>query len=263
MALCITCLILNLVTVQTALPEEGLPAPVQEVPEDVDSSCVQGHIDDVVAALASVAMKENIERFAGMGAAARKLDSFEAEVSVADGVEQYTGVRGKHRTYQHVSQIGGLWSFGEIVTMLRTTRDIIGSSDWEQQPSGAEGEEGAPDQVVITFRSPAASHRWFVISEGRTYWLAFEGAVRISRKTGEIERLTWTSGFLPSDSGLASVFWDVNFQPVTVAGAEFIMPSDSVYRVVRKGLDRTTEWNLTRYAALGRYGSTATVNYIP
>ncbi len=259
---CITCLALSLATVQTALPE-SLALPARGLRENVDPSCVRGHIDNVVAALASLSMKENIERFTGTGAAARKLDSFEAEVSVDDGVEHYTGVRGKHRTYQHVNEIGGLWSFGEIVTMLRTTRDIIDSSDWDQQSPGADGEEGAADQVVITFRSPAASRRWFVIAEGRTYWIAFEGAVRMSRKTGEVERLTWSAGFLPSGSGLASVFWDVNFRPVSIAGAAFIMPSDSVYRVVRKGVDRTTEWNLTRYAALGRYGSTATIDYVP
>jgi len=252
-------LFISLVAVPTALPKSP-PAIAQEVREGVDLNCVRGHIDNVLAALGSVAMTEKIERFLGTATAARKLDSFEAEVSVDDGVEHYTGVRGKHRTYQHVSQIGGLWSFGEIVTMLRTTRDIIDSSDGNQQLFAPDG-EGAPDQVVITFQSPAASHRWFVIAEGRTYWLAFEGSVRISRKTKEVERVTWTSTIPPSGTGLASILWDVNFQPVTIAGAAFIMPSDSIYRVVRKGQER--EWNLTRYAALGRYGSTATVNYIP
>jgi hypothetical protein len=39
------------------------------------------------------------------------------------------------------------------------------------------------------------------------------------------------------------------------------MPSDSVYRVARRGLKQTAEWNLTQYAAIGRYGSTASVRY--
>jgi hypothetical protein len=256
-------LLFNFVAIRTACPETGLRAPREGMPQAGDSNPVGANIDGVLATLARVALKETISRFAGDGAAARKLDSFETEVSMAGGVEQYADVIGNHRTYQHVSQIRGLWSFGEVVTMLRTTRDIIdsSSSSWKSPAADPPAGGEASDETVIEFQSPADDHRWFVTSGGRIHWLAFQGAIRISRKSGEIERLTWTSGYGAVGTDVAGILWDVNFSAVTIAGNTFTMPSNSIFRVVRKGLDRMVEWNLTRYAALGRYGSTASVRY--
>jgi hypothetical protein len=261
--LIVPALLFNFVAIQTACPETGLRAPDEETRQAGESSAVGANIDGVLATLASVAIKENISRFAGDGATARKLDSFETEVSITGGVEQYADVKGNHRTYHHVSEIRGLWSFGEVVTMLRTTRDIIDSSALNGiSPTGdTPGGGEASDDTVIEFQSPAADHRWFVTVRGRIQWLEFQGTIRISRKTGEIERLTWTSGYGPVGTNVASILWDVNFSAVTIAGNTLTMPSNSIFRVVRKGLDRAVEWNLTRYAALGRYGSTESVRY--
>jgi len=246
-------LVFNVVAIQTAYPETGLRTPLEEIRQPGDSGAVRANIDGVLAGLASVALKESISRFAGDGAAARKLDSFETEVSIADGIEHYADVKGNHRTYHHVSEIRGLWSFGEVVTMLRTTRDIIDSA--------ATNVISSLDETVIEFQSPAADHRWFVTVGGRIYWLEFQGVIRISRKTGQIERLTWASGYGPAGTNVASILWDVNFSAVTIAGNELTMPATSIFRVVQKGSDRAAEWNLTRYAALGRYGSTESVRY--
>jgi len=259
---------------QNALPETDAIISEERVDRSWDSSSVRANIDGVLATLASVAMQEKISRFAGVGSAARKLDSFEAEVSIADGVEQYTGVKGRHRTYRHVSEIGGLWSFGEVVTMLRTTRDIIASAapnsnaprddvNGFQFQEDMPGEEDATAQTVIQFQSPAANHQWFVTVYGRVYWLDFDGIIRISKRTGEIERLTWTSRSGPAKAGIANILWDVNFRDAIVGGATCTMPSDSIYRVIHNGLDKPVEWNLTRYAALGRYGSRASVSFEP
>ena len=193
---------------QIAPPPDALHAGGSESADDEGS--VRTNIEKVLATLATVALQEKISRFAGVGGTTRKLDSFEAEVSVAEGTEQYADVQGHHRTYHHVSEIGGLWSFGEIVTMLRTTRDLIDSTGADQNlPDGEE----ASDQTIIRFNSPSADHRWFVTVKGRIYWLDFEGCIRISRKTGAIERLTWTSGSGPPASGISSILWNVNFPP--------------------------------------------------
>jgi len=223
-----------------------------------DADSVRTSIEKVLSTLTTVALQEKISRFAEVGGTARKLDSFEAEVSVAEGTEQYAAVQGHHRTYHHVSEIGGLWSFGEIVTMLRTTRDIMDSSGADR--SLPEGEE-ASDQTIIRFKGPSADHQWFVTVHGRVYWLDFEGCIRISRRTGAIESLTWTSGSGPSATGIASIFWNVNFHAAAIAGKEFTMPADSIFRVVRRGRDQKAEWNLTQYEAVGRYGSTVSVRY--
>jgi len=260
--------VFSLLATQTTLLETGLSASPKEVDRASESNSVRANIDGMLATLSSVVMKEKISRFAGAGAAARQLDSFETEVSIADGVEQSTSVRGHHRIYQHISEIGGLWSFGEIVTMLRTTRDIIDSSTTNRdRPEGgvftedAASPEEAQAQRVIRFQCVSASHRWFVTAHNRIYWLDFEGAIRISRQTGEIERLTWTSTSGPPEAGIASILWDVTFHGVSIAGSALTIPSDSIYRVVRSGPGRTAEWNLTEYLALGRYGSNVNVHY--
>jgi len=241
---------------QAALLETDAIVVPEKVDRASDSSLVRANIAGVLATLSSIAMKEKISRFAGASGASRKLDSFEAEVSIADGVEQYTSVRGHHRIFHHVSEIGGLWSFGEIVTMLRTTRDIIDSS-------ATRGEEDADAHPTIRFQGTSADHLWFVTVKGRIYWLDFEGTIRISRGTGEIERLTWACDSGPPETGIASIVWDVNFRADSIAGNAFTIPSDSIFRVVRTGLDQPAEWNLTQYLALGRYGSRVNVRYEP
>jgi hypothetical protein len=224
-------------------------------------------IDSVLATLANVALREKISRFAGVGGATRRLDSFKADVSIVDGVEQYTGVKGMHQTYHHVSEIRGLWSFGEVVTMLRTTRDIIDSTAANQiatriaSRNDTPGEEDASAQTVVQFQSPAANHQWFVTVDGRVYWLAFDGKIRISKRTGEIERLTWTSGSGLAETGIADILWDVNFRAATIAGITCTMPSESIYRIARGGLNQPVEWNLTTYVPRGRYGSKASIRF--
>lgn len=254
---------LSFPTSQIALPETSLIVPGEKVGGAYDSRSVLTNIDGVLAALVNVALQEKISRFAGVSGTTRRLDSFEVEVSIADGVEQYTGVKGIHQTYRHVSEINGLWSFGEVVTMLRTTRDIIDSAEANQTAPRRDtsGEEDAADQTVVQFQSPAADHRWFVTVDGRVYWLDFDGKIRISKRTGEIERLTWISGSGLAESGIASILWEVNFRAATIAGIVYTMPSDSIYRIARRGLNQLVEWNLTKYAARGRYGSKASVSF--
>jgi hypothetical protein len=253
--------IFQLFATQAALPGASVNAREREVHRAFEVSPIGVNIDAVLATLSNVAIKEQISRFASVGGADRKLDSFETEVSIVDGVEQYAGVRGRNRTYHHVSEIGGLWSFGEIVTMLRTTRDIMGASFLSHGVLSqvSQGGEGASAATEIRFQGAASDHQWFVSAAGRIYWLDFEGSIWISSRTGEIERLTWRSGSGPPGSGVASILWDVNFSVATVADAPCTVPSDSIYRVVRTGLNRAAEWNLTRYAAVGRYGSKSTV----
>lgn len=218
------------------------------------ASDLEANLDRVLAGLSNIAMKEEISRFAGAGNAARNIDTFEAEVSIADGAEQYTNVRGHNRTYHHVSEINGLWTFGELVTMLHITREIVGNP-------GAITLQRTADRTVIRFRAGAADCLWYLSVAGRIVWLDLEGALRIDAETGEIESLTWSSEAGPAGSGIASVFWEVNFREASVAGDVDTMPSDSVFRVVRTGRKRDAEWNLTRYSALGRFGSTTNVSY--
>jgi hypothetical protein len=235
---------------QPVFPESNRVAPVRGIP-GVDANAVRASIDEALTTLTSISIGESISRFEGKDGTTRKLDSFETEVSIADGVEQYSEVRGAGRNYRHLSDIQGLWSYGEIVTMLRTTRDLMDSAVAEPEAA----------RTVIRFHCPAGKHQWFLKVAGRVYWLDFEGTVKMSEQTGEIERLTWTVNEGPREAGIASILWDVNFHGTTVAGVSGLMPSDSEFRIVRRGSEGKAEWNLTRYAALGRYGSQVNVSF--
>lgn len=221
-------------------------------PGDADTG-----IDRLVRSLVNIDLKEEIARFAGAGDSGRQLDTFEAEISIADGVEQYSGVRGHNRAYRHISDIGGLWSCGEIVTMLENTRHIIEGPG----PPEAITLQQTRDRKIVRFRGASEDRLWFIAAAGRIFWLDFDGAIRISATSGEIESLTWSTGAVPPGSGVSSILWEVNFRAVTVGGSREMVPSDSVYRVVRSGPGRRAEWNLSRYTALGRYGATTDVSF--
>lgn len=216
-------------------------------------------IDQIVANLNSIPVKEEISRYAGSPGADRKLDTFQTEVSIADGSEQYTAVRGPHRTYRHISEIHGLWTFGELVTMLHTTKGLIDKGLIDNP--AATSMQQTSDCTIIRFHGAARDRLWFLSVAGRVYWFDFDGAIRLSSQNGQIESLTWTSGAGPPGSGIANVFWQVNFAASSVAGDLRTMPSDSLFRVVRTGRRRAAEWNVTRYTALGRYGSTSSVSF--
>ena len=208
-----------------------------------------GHLID---GLANIAMKEEVSRYAGVGDHTSQVDTMEADVLIADGVEQYSNVRRRHRLFRHASEIRGLWTFGELVTMLSTTRDIVADSGLGIQPNAG---------AVIRFHASAGEHRWFMKVSDRVYWFDFDGALRFDLSTGEIQSLTWTSGAGPAGSGVAGIVWEIRFCKATVAGAAAIVPAESTFRVLRDDRNRTTEWNLTRYVPLGRFGSTTDVSF--
>ncbi len=142
-------LVFQLPVPQPVLSGASLNVREQEVyrPLDVNPTGVSrigDNINEALAALTNIALNEKISRFASVGGADRKLDSFEAEVSIVDGVERYSSVRGRGRTYNHVSEIRGLWSFGEIVTMLRTTRDILDATVTNREGAKIAGLDGNP-----------------------------------------------------------------------------------------------------------------------
>jgi hypothetical protein len=219
---------------------------------EVPAGQVEANIGRMLGVLSNVALRAKIARFTGAGKG-HQVDILEADISIADGVEQYSEVRGNNRIYRQISEVGGLLAFGEVVTMLHTTGEMIDSPDttWQKVPDGD----------VIRFHGAPADRRWFIASEGRVFWLGFDGAVRISSETGQIESLIWTTSGRAGPGGVDSIVWEVHFHAVPVAGEAEIVPSESLYRVVRSGRSRKAEWNLTRYTPVGRFGSRSTVSF--
>ena len=103
----------------------------------------------------------------------------------------------------------------------------------------------------FTFR--ASSRRWFVNIDSRVYWLDITGEVTLSAATGELLGIRWTSNELPASTGVGHIIWTVSFRPSEVGGHSYLLPDVAEYRVTHQGT--RSEWNITRFQALGRYGS--------
>ena len=206
-------------------------------------------LDEKIATLTNLVLREQIFRYTQCGNKIRKLDSFDSLVNVSDGTEQYSEVRRRNTTYSHLSQIQGMWSFGETITMLRTTREVLGERDLTESE--------------IHYRCSAADKRWFVIVGQTTYWIDFDSLIRLSPETGDLERIAWTALPLPPEAGIAGITWSVDFQSLEIAGRRSTVPRTALYRIDRSGTGHRSEWNVTQFSELGRYGSESTIRFEP
>jgi hypothetical protein len=223
-----------------------------------DLSKLRAELDLKIQELAAVVVREDIFRYSEAGRSVRKVDDFNAVVEIADGAELYSGVERNGRKYEHISQIEGIWSFGELVTLLRATRDSL--NDCFPKTGAGVAENGSPFDLV-TFHSPAGNRRWFAMIGSRVYWLEFEAEIRTSVLTGEILSLRWSSAVLPPLTGIERIVWSVEFLPVEIAGRLSAMPGTAEYRVTHTGNGHRAEWNITKFREWRRYGSQALVRF--
>ncbi len=207
-------------------------------------------LDSSLADLGNLVIHERVERYVGSGARTHRRDSLDAVVEVVDGVEQYSGIWRGGRAIPEVAQLGGLWSFGELATLLRVTREAL------RKPVIEDGGD-------ICFLVPASQRRWYIGVDGKTFWLDFEGHVTVSPLTGEISRIDWISAPAPAGSGVARVTWSVLFHSVEVGGRNFTLPAEATYRVARAGAGNRAEWNVTTFSDYARYGAEATISFAP
>jgi hypothetical protein len=211
-------------------------------------------LDQKIAALNNVVIRERISRYSQQGNQVHKLESFDSVVNLADGSAaetppDYSELRRLNTDETHVGRIQGVWSFGEAMTMLRTTRDAL------------EGRALTPGD--IRFRCKASDRRWFVMVGTATYWLDFEGSLRVSPVTGDIERIAWTAVSVPREAGVARIEWSVEFVPVEIAGRICTVPKTGIYRILRSGRENRAEWNVTEFSEAGRYGSESVIRFEP
>jgi hypothetical protein len=204
-------------------------------------------LDEHLLTLDNLILRESVSRYAESGGRVSNTDRFELTVNVADGQEQYSEVRRGDSLYSNVSQIDGTWSFGEMVTMLRTTREALGTQ--------------GPEPGQTRFAFSAADRRWFVKVGAVTHWLDFDGCIRVSRETGAIEHIEWTALHPPAASGLARIVWTVDFRPLTIGGREISVPSLGTYRVERRGIGHRAEWNITEFSVAGMFGSKSEIHF--
>jgi hypothetical protein len=226
-----------------------------------DPAKLQAALDEKIALLSSVVIHEKILRYSQARNSVRQLDTLDTDVEVIDGVERYTDVRRNSVALAHTGEIRGAWSFGEVVTLLRGARDALNQQVLDTRSTVAENGNSV---VRMAFYYPADSHRWFVSVDSRVYWLDFAGKIWISPRTGDILRISWESTAAPPPAaGVASVLWTVDFHSADVAGRICTLPETGIYRVNHSVGDAWSEWNVTKFLGIGRYGSEVKLLFDP
>jgi hypothetical protein len=219
---------------------------------------IESALDERLSALANILCHERIKRYAQNGSATSFLDSLDTNVEVDNGVERYSGIRSKHKVFRDMASVPGSWSIGEMATVLRTTLDAI------RQGTGQIGQDelaGAGPAVVMAFRYPASSLRWYLKVKSEIYWMAFEGRVWALPDTGKILRITWRASDPPAESGVAEVLWTVDFSPVDVSSRTLTLPQQAVYQVTYPQGPNRTDRNVTNFSHYRRYSADSAIHF--
>ncbi len=218
---------------------------------------LDGGIDRQIAVLGNIVMHEEISRYESVHGREHKIDEFDASVEMADGADNFEWVKHNGHPYPRVAQIPGAFSFGEFSTLLRISREAMDGASLTALPASTT----EPAALVAAFHYPASSARWFVAVGPHTYWLDFEGEIRMSAATGDVLEISWTSASPRGDAEIRQIQRTVRFAPTEVAGEICILPEYAEYRVVHAG--NRIEWNTARFKDPARYGSLVAVEYQP
>jgi hypothetical protein len=221
---------------------------------------IQSDIQRKLAAVAQVWCHQTIYRYSQRGKTARPIDKIEADVELLNGVETYTSVRRGSNDYPGFREARGIWSSGELATMLRTSRNVIISEPGAVTGIGTQDGDAV---AVLSFRHISPRAAWVIEIGSRAYPISFDGQILVSRTSGEIKRIRWLGIDLPAKMGVSAVEWSVSFGPSVVAGKADTRPTQSTYTVVYKGTKTRLDRNLTLFSDFRGYSSDAVISYEP
>ena len=220
---------------------------------------LQGQLDRRLLALSNVVCHEQISRFSRKHQKTSEVDTIESNVEVVDGVERYTDVTRGGKHYSDIVKIPGAWSAGEVISLLKVTRDALAS------PSvlSAYVDPSNPGEMLVRFQFPASARRWYVKVGSRTEWMPFEGYVWVSPSSGDILRVSWKASLWPSVQDITEVLWTVDFKPIEVASAALTLPEQAYYQVTYQNGVSRVDWNVTRFLSYRRFGSDSEIRFDP
>ncbi len=231
--------------------EMTLNTPQKAAPNSLAGRNLAADLDRKIDDLSNVVAEESIARFVGRGKQARKLDQFQAVVEIADGVERYAELRRGSERFSNATAVDGLWSHGELATVLRVVRDGLPQVETEFE----DGEE------FLSVHIAAGSRRWFLKVDNEIHWLDFDCRIFAEPATGGISRIQWVSEPLAGRTGIGTVTWDIRFSPRDIGGKIYNVPESALYRITRNGRGDRAEWNVTTFSGYARYGSEVTVQF--
>jgi hypothetical protein len=219
---------------------------------------IESALDERMRALANVICHEEIARYIKRGNTTNQVDTLDVNVEVQEGIEKYSGIRRREKTYADMQKVPGTWSVGEMATLLSATRDAI---DLGQVQLGQDEASDLGRSYVMSFRYPAESRRWYLKAHSQVHWLSFEGRVWTAPETGEIRRISWEADNVPGDCGVSQVLWTVDFSRVDLSAMVVTLPQKALFRITYNNGGDRIDWNVTRFSEYKRYGSETAIHF--
>jgi hypothetical protein len=219
---------------------------------------IESALDQRLSTLANVVCHEQIARYTLRGKTTSQKDTLDVNVEVLNGIEKYSQIRLKQKSFQDMQKLPGTWSVGEMATLLSATRDAI------QLGQARVSQEELTDlgrSVVMEFAYPASARRWYLKANSRVHWLPFEGRVWTSPENGEIRRISWLANDLPTESGVAQVYWTVDFSPVDLSALVVTLPQKAVFQVTYKNGADNVDWNVTQFSEYRRFSADSAIHF--
>lgn len=196
--------------------------------------------------------QEHVERYRTSRTGVRSLvDTIDAQVSVDNGVEQYSAIRQDGMERASLDEIGAAWSDSEYATFINDARLALYRSALATGTLTTLDDKPA---ILISFEAPQAGSSWDFMVRGRHFQLGYRGEIWVSQETGELLRCRRIADRIDRASGVKSIDWSVEFGVVQVAGKRVSVPIAATYDVqyIRSNSGDHNEilfMNYHRYAA--------------
>lgn len=185
-------------------------------------------------------------------------DVVTAKLSFFEQKEDYKVILvNNHYVNTTMDRIGGSTVSGEFGSMLRMLFEPRTQARFEWARWGTlRGRR----MHVFAYEVPLERSDWSVSYEKRGVKVGYKGLVYVDRETMAVMRLSFEAADLPLSFPLQEARLTLDYDYVTIAGSEFILPLKSTMRL-RSG--KHLFKNDTEYRMYNRFGAEATITFTP
>jgi hypothetical protein len=209
------------------------PGQISEISGSVLDKTVVNQLrhemDARMAAITNVSCHQSMRREWVTGTRVKK-DVVDADLQIVAGAELYSAIQNKQRVYRSMKDLPGAWATGDLLTVLRVTRDSIDAN--RSKLLSRTGLDGNREQG-IRFQCDNTERKWILYVASRPNSVGFEGTAWFSEKTGALRRIEWKSQgpVGPRRLNLAQIVWRLDFSFVDVAGQDILAPVSASYEL--------------------------------
>jgi hypothetical protein len=154
-------------------------------------------------------------------------------------------------------RLGGTTSSGEFGTLLSELfdPDTDARFDWERWAT-LRGRR----MHVFSYSVPLGRSKFTVGYEAQTITTGYRGLVYVDRETTSIMRVVQEMVDPPTTFPIQQVVKTVDYEPVNIAGATFVLPLKAV---VRSRVGKILSKNEVEFRMYNRFGTETTITYTP